>query len=614
MKRIFILAALFWAAMTAANADNVTKAQALEIAAQFMNQNGMAKVGAKGTDGKTVTATIAESTDGHYVVNAGNSFVIVAADDAVTQQVLGYCTSGSFDATNVPAGMQDMLNDYDREIAYIKANNIKKSEASTATSVTRDPILLETPQWDQLEPYYNLCPKDTTGLREHFVTGCGATALAEIMYYHKYPTSYKWDIMTPTYDENSSEESCTAVAQLMSDVGVASKMEYGTVSNSNEQDLLAAITGTFGYSDDAVILQRSKFTCDEWEDIIYKNLQEYGPLQYNGYGHAFVLDGYKDGYFHFNWGWSGVSNDTYFTLSSLTPGEQGTGASSSHNYTAHQRAIFNIHPKDGKEHAWKAGEPTQPVNTEQLELTSFTLNTAVLTAGLEDSLAVSCTFKNPTSEFIMEDVFICLIDDNKNAKAICMNHFECQGNDTCSITKTVPLTLATGKYTIYLLNLNLTGDEQLICKRQITAVPVLSAMPQAIFTSSKQAYVKVDISDVSLIDSVTVQMASSNPQVALGETTVEASNKELIIPVALDPAIEPETEIVFIIKEQINGYTFPLAYKGLDIFKTVATIITGIEPVISDATATPRVRKEIKDGKVVIIRNGKQYNAVGQEQ
>ena len=63
----------------------------------------------------------------------------------------------------------------------------------------------------------------------------------------------------------------------------------------------------------------------EWEQMIYDNLKTVGPILYGGGsmlggGHSFVLDGYDgNGMFHFNWGWSGMS-DGYFSLDALNPG------------------------------------------------------------------------------------------------------------------------------------------------------------------------------------------------------------------------------------------------------------------------------------------------------
>lgn len=47
---------------------------------------------------------------------------------------------------------------------------------------------LLTTAWSQESPYSDLCPTYTQNTKTyHYVTGCVATAMAQIMYYYKYP-------------------------------------------------------------------------------------------------------------------------------------------------------------------------------------------------------------------------------------------------------------------------------------------------------------------------------------------------------------------------------------------------------------------------------------------
>ncbi|MCH5238033.1 MAG: C10 family peptidase, partial [Muribaculaceae bacterium] len=73
-----------------------------------------------------------------------------------------------------------------------------------------------------------------------------------------------------------------------------------------------------------------------------------GPLVYDGPaldgGHSFVCDGYDgNGYFHFNWGWGGMS-DGYYLLDALNPDEFGIGGAAG-GYNLGQQVILNISPK-----------------------------------------------------------------------------------------------------------------------------------------------------------------------------------------------------------------------------------------------------------------------------
>lgn len=86
-----------------------------------------------------------------------------------------------------------------------------------------------------------------------------------------------------------------------------------------------------GYSKAMSLECREWYEIEEWDDLVYAELTENGPVYYEGTGdgggHAFVCDGYdsKTGFFHFNWGWSGKGNG-YYRLSALNPTAQGTGA------------------------------------------------------------------------------------------------------------------------------------------------------------------------------------------------------------------------------------------------------------------------------------------------
>lgn len=112
----------------------------------------------------------------------------------------------------------------------------------------------------------------------------------------------------------------------------------------------------FGYNANAQYVQRNcwKEEGKTWDDFIYEQLKQHGAVLYNGVtsageGHAFVCDGYlEDGYFHFNWGWNGVS-DGWFRLDALNPEVQGTGGSSSSlAFNYFQSIVAFLDPNDNE--------------------------------------------------------------------------------------------------------------------------------------------------------------------------------------------------------------------------------------------------------------------------
>jgi hypothetical protein len=241
-----------------------------------------------------------------------------------------------------------------------------------------------TTKWDQGYPYNLKCP--SSGFTR-CVTGCGATAIAQIMYYHRknsirelprelkgyryknsdisvntFPkgSAIDWDNMLTSYSTSSFGGETTAqknaVAYLMAYLGSAMKMEYGTDgSSSNLYNVRSAMITYFNYSETMTLEERENYTDTEWDNLVYSELAAGRPVNYTGIavdgeersGHSFVCDGYDgNGYYHINWGWGGTA-DGCFLLSALNPEDQGTGGASS-AYNTEQEIMIGIVPKDLK--------------------------------------------------------------------------------------------------------------------------------------------------------------------------------------------------------------------------------------------------------------------------
>lgn len=369
MNTKFLLSGLFLIVANVAMADKLTEAQALAIAESFASNNAaLSKSTVQGAN----TLTLVKASTGYYAFNRGNSngFVLVAADDLAASSVLGYADSGSFSTENMPENLKWWLGEYDRQIEFAAANAATaKSKTRVATPVYADVAPMVTALWGQDSPYSNLCP---TAYGYTCPTGCVATAMAQIMYYYKWPeqgtgsnsytwtgagnrrtlsvdfskSQYDWDSMTDVYGSNSTEASEDAVAKLMYDAGVACNMEYdpnGSATYSYSATI--ALYKYFGYDRGMNIYTRNYYNHNEWIEMLYAELAAGRPIIYGAYtadneGHAFVVDGYSDGYFHINWGWDGMSNG-YFSITALNPYSQGTGGGSS-AFSYDQDAIMGI--------------------------------------------------------------------------------------------------------------------------------------------------------------------------------------------------------------------------------------------------------------------------------
>lgn len=222
-----------------------------------------------------------------------------------------------------------------------------------------------------------MCPLYNEKYRS--VTGCTATAMAQVLAYWKYPevlksdidsydtqkynlriptiyadeqTNYDWDNMLDSYnDGNYTDEQADAVAKLMYHCGAAVQMDYGSVSGSYYD--ISALANNFGYDADLMKnLYRFSFTVKEWSTIIDNELLNKRPILYSGSsssgGHAFVCDGADgNGLYHINWGWNGYQ-DGYFDITILNPEKGGTGSGTAvDGYNRNCQMIIGIQPDNG---------------------------------------------------------------------------------------------------------------------------------------------------------------------------------------------------------------------------------------------------------------------------
>ena len=311
----------------------------------------------------------------YYVFNVGEGqgFIIAGADDRIPA-VLGYSDRGSFDPENMPVNMQAWLKGYNAQMEYLNQHPEAAAPRRTVNGSSIEPLL--ACEWNQGNPYNSLCPMDGD---KRSVTGCVATAMAQVMYFWKHPTytvaeipgyttsskgltvsaiaagaAIDWDNMLPKYNGSETDAQIEAVASLMLMCGTAVQMNYTSGSSGAVTRRVAdSWKDYFDYDAATNYENRSKYRLAAWNQKVYDELKAGRPVLYDGQssggGHAFVIDGYGgDDYFHVNWGWGGGSND-YFLLSILdSDNSSGIGASSSSDgYSFDQGAIFGAQPNTG---------------------------------------------------------------------------------------------------------------------------------------------------------------------------------------------------------------------------------------------------------------------------
>lgn len=362
MKRLlhiqFLLVLLLALGYSSLQAKRITQWQAQQQAYSFWGKQMPQKAKAKSR-----TATTASPSDAYYVFNNdAGGFVIIAGDDAVTP-VLGYTSTGSFDAENLPDGLKDLLKSYERQIAALGDNYVANQTATRAAFTGEK--LLNTAKWNQMAPFNKYTPNN-------YVTGCVATAGAIVMKHHGYPAkgtgshSYTWNGKTWTanfehdYDwasmpakyDGTNDADFDGVARLMADLGVAVEMNYAKDgSGSYIGDLVTALQKYYGYSKLSHLMAIEDVGAEAWNSRLREEIDANRPVLYAASdpargGHAFVIDGYKDESFSVNWGWGGYC-DGFYKIGALNP--ESVGKPTGDKYNVGQSAVFGMQPSDGTE-------------------------------------------------------------------------------------------------------------------------------------------------------------------------------------------------------------------------------------------------------------------------
>ena len=351
------------------------------------------------------TKTVPGHTVAFYVfdIDPAPGFVIVAANKNVTP-ILAYSTERKFNTDFNHVGVSNWMYKTSENIYLALQQNAKADERiaglwtvyeqeqkpSATKNNTVSPMV--TTLWDQESlgnppPYlYNLyCPYNNTD-HQRCLTGCVATAQAQIMKFWNYPaqgtasfsyldnvsngysynygnqsanfgiTTYDWANMPVTMTDTTAGINDTAVAVLMYHCAVSVGMDFGddNQSGSGAEAVQAdagagqacseyALPNYFSYNPATIRgVYESNYTQANWIALIEGELTGGRPVLYEGNdsiqgGHAWVCDGFDaNDMFHMNWGWSGIDNG-YFAVTNLT-------TSGNYNPIQDEEALIGIEP------------------------------------------------------------------------------------------------------------------------------------------------------------------------------------------------------------------------------------------------------------------------------
>lgn len=223
--------------------------------------------------------------------------------------------------------------------------------------------------WHQGYPFNLDCPIGDGG---HCLVGCVATAMVQIMNYHRWPETgtgqnlyiwdgdrscgstfpvgggmqgvifehaYDWDNIVDREEAYTTAERRAAVALLNYEVAVACNMQFGVCrSGSGGTRALYVFSDFFRYQPGVEYRLRNRFTVQEWYKIVTGEVEAYRPMFYTTTTHAMVCDGYRevDGLYqmHLNYGWTNDNATTWYTIDHLV----------SSNYPEYERIYLNIAP------------------------------------------------------------------------------------------------------------------------------------------------------------------------------------------------------------------------------------------------------------------------------
>lgn len=362
MKRIYIVAFVLIYSLLSASASPRSRVALADAAFRAIHHSGHQKKAHSSKELILLASAASYSIYGY----SGGGYAVVASDDLLPE-VLG-CGEGQY-----VQGKNTALEWWLKAIDEVATDMVVNGKAYVPILPDGNYQAAVTPMltslWGQEEPYNNMCPPGTYGYGEsRSLTGCVATAVAQIMRYYKFPEHgqgtafvyvpagsingrkysvdffedyYDWDNMLDSYSRGYNIQQADAVALLMYDCGVAFNMNYSpSASGAFTKDAAQGLRQFFGYTK-ATMKERKNFSDEEWMEMVYGNLSDGKPLYYGANdiisgGHAFCIDGYReDGFVHVNWGWEGENNG-YYDISLLNP--------KNYQFSENQDMIVDIMP------------------------------------------------------------------------------------------------------------------------------------------------------------------------------------------------------------------------------------------------------------------------------
>lgn len=339
-----------------ANAQKRSLAEAAKMATEFFHAEEVDAMQMKAEEGsrRLQKKVMDYTSDAYYMFrNKEDNRLVVISGDQRMQSILGY-TDNAIEDNMMPDGMAELLTTYKRQYAALSPD----CQTVCKSNLNKGERLLKTPDWGQWAPFNLRTPLS-------YPTGCAATAMSIVMRYHQWPvmgqgskthiwkdsvmtadfehTRYDWDNMPMSYDSYTTAQA-EAVSLLMRHAGIAVEMYYAAESSGARQSLVpGALTQHFRYAATTRLVSAADYDAATWEKMMRSEIDADRPVIYTGEStmgrgsHGFVLDGYRDNLFHFNFGWNGSGNG-YFAISAFS------STSTAFEFANQQQAVIGIKP------------------------------------------------------------------------------------------------------------------------------------------------------------------------------------------------------------------------------------------------------------------------------
>lgn len=372
-----------------ANAQKRSLAEAAKVATEFFHAEEVDAMQMKAEEGsrRLQKKVMDYTSDAYYMFrNKEDNRLVVISGDQRMQSILGY-TDNAIEDNMMPDGMAELLTTYKRQYAALSPD----CQTVCKSNLNKGERLLKTPDWGQWAPFNLRTPLS-------YPTGCAATAMSIVMRYHQWPvmgqgskthiwkdsvmtadfehTRYDWDNMPMSYDSYTTAQA-EAVSLLMRHAGIAVEMYYAAESSGARQSLVpGALTQYFRYAATTRLVSAADYDAATWENMMRSEIDADRPVIYTGEStmgrgsHGFVLDGYRDNLFHFNFGWNGSGNG-YFAISAFS------STSTAFEFANQQQAVIGIKPLREDNCAPLTLECEGKYEGFYSELTTLTANTSV---------------------------------------------------------------------------------------------------------------------------------------------------------------------------------------------------------------------------------------------